>query len=194
MFDAGDTTAADYCSPHPPPTRSIAIRRVSIEDKEEECEILINRLIEDNMPDAAITSMLRQAIKEDKVLAMVKKDVENSKKSSDAKKSKYGGSFNELTVEDRLSGSACTYHRCFAPMSVLLLKIVLIRPDVRLLFEMSRHGQSTWQYSLFHVLICIRRGEGQLDPVVLSSPHQHTTIHCSAVQCSAVRGPETYKG
>ena len=88
-------------------------------------------------------------------------------------------------------GSPCTYYRCFAPMSVLLLKIVPIHPDFRLLFEMSRHSLSTRQFSLFHVLICTRKGEGELEPVVLSSPHQHTTIHYSAVQCSAVRGLES---
>ena len=69
-------------------------------------------------------------------------------------------------------------------MLVLWLKIVPIRPNVMLLFEKSRHGPSTWQYCLFHVLICMIRGEGQLEPLVLSSPHQHTTIHCGALQWS----------
>ena len=39
-----------------------------------------------------------------------------------------------LSIHQQNSGSARTYYRCFASMSVLLLKIIPIRPDVRLFF------------------------------------------------------------
>ena len=92
VYEAGDTTPADYGSRHPPPNKEhtkLQRQELGIEDEEEDCEVSINRLIEDNMPDAITTAMLRQAVEEDEVLAKVKKDVENCKKSSDTKKTQY---------------------------------------------------------------------------------------------------------
>ena len=101
VYEAGQSTPSDYGSRHPVPDRMHTEEErveLGIEDEDDNQEFSINRVIEDNMPDAVTLMMVQLATKEDQVLSRVEQDVKSGKMSEATKTSEYGKVFEELTA------------------------------------------------------------------------------------------------
>ena len=83
-YEPGRATPSDYGSRQPAPDRHHTKQEreeLGIEDEDEDLEFSINRVIEDQLPDAVTMEMLEKATKEDKVLTKVAEDVMQGKMS-----------------------------------------------------------------------------------------------------------------
>ena len=90
VYEPGYTTPSDYGSRHPEPDRKHSKQEredLGIEDEEEDKEFSINRIIEDNLPDAVTLPILRQAVGEDVVLTQVMQDVQAGRMGPDTESS-----------------------------------------------------------------------------------------------------------
>jgi hypothetical protein len=104
-YEPGSTTPADYGSRHPPPDKEhtkLEREEEGIEDEQEDQEFSINRLIEDDLPEAVTRQELKEAMAADEELSQVIKDVKAGRASPDTAASQYGKVYEELTAEDGL--------------------------------------------------------------------------------------------
>ena len=102
-YEPGSSNPCDYGSRHSVPDRKHTRQEreeLGIEDEEEDSEFAVNRLIEDNLPEAVTKEMLQQAVKDDKELRTVFEDVRVGKMSPTTTASYYSKVFEELTAWD----------------------------------------------------------------------------------------------
>ena len=99
VYEPGTTSPCDFGSRHPPPVRRyMALEReeLGIEEEEEDGEIWINRVVEDNVPDAVTLEVVQKAT-EDKQMMNVAEDVQKGRLSLELQKTEYKSVFGELT-------------------------------------------------------------------------------------------------
>ena len=124
-YEPGRATPSDYGSRHPAPDRHHTKQEreeLGIEDEDEDLEFSINRVIEDQMPDAVTMETLQKAIKDDRVLSTVVEDVMLGKMSASTRESPYKEVFEELTVADGvlLKGDRLVVPPSLQPMVIAL--------------------------------------------------------------------------
>ena len=99
-YEPGSTNPSDYGSRHPPAGREYTKQQkdeLGIEEVEEDMEILVNRIVNENIPDAVTLSVVRHHTQEDKELRVLVEDIKKGYVSKELKNTSYEKVFDELT-------------------------------------------------------------------------------------------------
>ena len=78
-YEPGNQTPCSYCSQHPPSRGEFTETEKSLWAVEDESDILVNRVIEDLLPEAITIDKLRYATASDPKLSLLKEDILSSK-------------------------------------------------------------------------------------------------------------------
>ena len=99
-YEPGSRNPADYASRHPPPDKQyskLEKDELGVEELEEDMEIMVNRIVNESIPDAVTLPVVKHYTKSDKQLSQLVKDVQSGRLRQELKDTKYGKVFPELT-------------------------------------------------------------------------------------------------
>ena len=102
-YEPGKTTPCDYDSLHPPQSRSYSKpekEEYGVENEEDDCEIIFNRVEHGYMPDDVTLPVLRQFTKENLTLSQLGEDVQQGRLRTGLTNTKYKQVFQEMSWVD----------------------------------------------------------------------------------------------
>ena len=101
MYEPGSTTPCEYGSRHPSPLQQYSREEkdaLGIEDMEDEAEFVVNRVVNEAIPDAVTLPVVRHYMEKDSMLKMLLEDVLKGRLRAELHGTSYERVFGELTA------------------------------------------------------------------------------------------------
>ena len=98
--EAGRTNPADYASRHPSPDQQyskVEKDELGVEELEKDMEIMVNRIVNESIPDAVTLPVVKHYTQMDEQLSNLAEDVQSGRLRQELKTTKYVKVFEELT-------------------------------------------------------------------------------------------------